>query len=216
MKNSILSRRYIPLLYNIFKYKLNSSLFIFHSPLLIPMRKTLYLLISLIALSLQVYAQEEIASQSQPTAAQIKIGYFSYEEALCAMPEYSIAQANLKALRSQFDQEMQNGEKEFSEKYETFIEEQHNMASVIREKRQSELQSMMERNVAFRQEAARLMAQAEKDAMTPLREKLSATIKSIAEERAYIMVVNTDSNACPYLSPTMAEDISTLIIDALK
>lgn len=181
------------------------------------MRKTLFLILSLIALSLQAIAQEEqITQQSQPTAAQIMIGYFSYEEALCAMPEYSIAQANLKALRSQYDDEMKKGEKEFNEKYETFLEEQHNMAAAIREKRQSELQTMMERNVAFRQEAARLMAQAENDAMTPLKEKLSATIKRVAEERAYAMVVNTDSNACPYLNPTMAENITTLIIDSLK
>lgn len=181
------------------------------------MRKTLFLILSLMVLSLQAFAQEEeMTQQSQPTAAQIKIGYFSYEEALCAMPEYSVAQANLKALRSQYDDEMKNGEKEFNEKYEAFLEEQRNMASAIREKRQSELQTMMDRNVAFRKEAMRLMAQAENDAIAPLKEKLSATIRRIAEERAYVMVVNTDSNACPYLNPTMAEDITTLIIDALK
>lgn len=155
-------------------------------------------------------------TKAQPTAAQIKIGYFSYNEALCAMSQYSIAQANLKALRTQFDAEMQSAEKEFSEKYETFIEEQRNMAPVIRDKRQSELQTMMERNVAFRKEAERLMAKAEAEAMEPLHQSLAEVIRRIAEERAYIMVVNTDSNACPYLNPTMAEDISTLILDALK
>lgn len=154
--------------------------------------------------------------QTQPTAAQLKIGYFSYNEALCAMSQYSIAQANLKALRSQFDMEMQSAEKEFSEKYENFLEEQRNMAAAIRDKRQSELQLMMDRNVSFRKEAERLLAKAEADAMAPLHQALAEVIKRVAEERAYIMVVNTDSNACPYLNPTMAEDISTIIIDALK
>lgn len=205
------------------------------------MQKVLFSFISLIMLSLPLMAQTDaddtssLASkqnelsfdtvvvdspvpqraQSQPMAAKLKIGYFSYEEALCAMPQYAIVKANLKALRSQYDDEMQKSEKEFNERYETFLEEQHDMAPAIRDKRQSELQSMMERNVAFRQEAERLLAQAEKDAMDPLRAKLSEAIAQIAEQRAYIMVVNTDSNACPYLSPTMAEDITTLVIDAL-
>lgn len=181
------------------------------------MRKTLFLFLSFFALSLHVFAQEEnAATQAQHTTAQLKIGYFSYNEALCAMSQYAVAQANLKALRSQFDGEMQNSEKEFSEKYENFIEEQRNMAPAIREKRQSELQAMMERNVAFRQEAERLMAKAEEEAMEPLHQKLAEVIKIIAEERAYMMVVNTDCNACPYLNPAMTEDISTLILDALK
>lgn len=182
------------------------------------MRKIIPLLfIAFFLVSTNIHAQEtDSLAQAQPTAAQMKIGYFSYNEALCAMSQYSIAQANLTALRKQFDDEMQNAEKEFSGKYENFIEEQRNMAPVIREKRQSELQTMMERNVAFRQEAERLIAKAEKEAMEPLHQALAEVIKRIAEERAYIMVVNTDSNACPYLSPTMAEDITTVILDALK
>lgn len=206
------------------------------------MQKVLFLFFSLVMLSMSLMAQTQAEdslslttnqdemtydtivvespmpqpTQSQPMAARLKIGYFSYEEALCAMPQYAIVQANLKALRSQYDDEMLKGEKEFNERYETFLEEQNIMAPAIREKRQSELQSMMERNVAFRNEANRLLAQAEKDAMAPLHATLSETLARVAEQRAYIMVVNTDSNACPYLSPTMAEDITTLVIDALK
>lgn len=181
------------------------------------MQKIFFLLLSLFAFSLQANAQqEESAEQAQSTVAPLKIGYFSYEEALRTMSQYTIAQANLKALRSQFDEEMKTSEKEFNDKYESFIEEQRTMAPAIREKRQSELQSMMERNIAFRQEAERLVAKAEDEAMQPLHQKLAEVIKQIAEERAYFMVVNTDSKACPYLNPTMSEDISTLILDALK
>lgn len=184
---------------------------------IITMRRTLFFIISLLSLTLAASAQEEVTEvKAQPAAAQLKIGYFSYDEVLRAMPQYAIAQANLKALRSQYDDEMEKGEKEFNEKYELFIEEQRAMAKVIREKRQSELQNMMERNVAFRKEAVRLLAQAEADAMAPLHERISEVVKAVGIERVYAMIVNTDSNACPFLSPVMAEDITYLLIDRLK
>ena len=180
-------------------------------------RKILTIIFVSLLAPLTLLAQEEETEQkAQPTVANIKIGFLSYDEALHAMPEYAIVQINLHGLRSQYDDEMQRAEKEFNEKYEFFLEGLKTMADAIREKRQSELQSMMERNVAFKKESARLISQAEKEAMAPLYERLQAVIADIAESRAYIMVVNTDSNACPYLSPVMAEDISTLVIDRLK
>lgn len=179
--------------------------------------KILSLIILFFASQNAAFAQyEEAQKQTQPTVALLKIGYLSYDEALRAMPDYQLAQTSLQTLRAQYDAEMQNAEQEFNEKYETFLETQRTMADAIREKRQSELQSMMERNVAFKKEAVRLLAQAEQDAMAPLHGKLRAVLAAIAEERAYIMVVNTDSNACPYLNPTMAEDITTIVLDRLK
>lgn len=183
------------------------------------MKKKLFISFFLLLASCSFsFAQTEQDSikQDMPSPVRMKIGFLSFDEALKAMPEYSVVQASLNSLRDQYDTEMQNAEKDFNEKYELFIDGLPDMVLAIREKRQSELQSMMERNIAFRQEAARLIEQAEADALAPLYVKLNNVISDIAEERAYIMVVNTDSNACPYLNPTMAEDITTLVIDRCK
>ena len=37
--------------------------------------------------------------------AQVKFGYFSYEEAFTSMPEYAIARTNLQDLRNKYDAE---------------------------------------------------------------------------------------------------------------
>ena len=132
------------------------------------------------------------------------------------MPEYAIAEATVNDLRNQYDAEMKNAENEFNAKYETFLEVQQNMAKAIREKRQSELQAMLERNTAFRQESERLIKQAEEDALKPLKSKISEVLARISAERGLIMVVNTDSDACPYLNPYYSEDISELVNSALK
>ena len=97
------------------------------------------------------------------SAQQIRIGYFSYDAVLKATPDYVSAQASIENLRKQYDSEIQFAEKDFNEKYENFIENINGMASAIREKRQSELQSILERNIAFKQESERLLAKAEEE-----------------------------------------------------
>ena len=149
-------------------------------------------------------------------AQQMKIGYFSYDAVLKAMPDYTTATNNLNNLRKQYDAEMETAQKEFNEKYENFLENQSGMASAIREKRQSELQSMLERNVAFKQESDRLLAKAEEEIMTPVRNKLNAAIKAVGNEKDLIAILNTDNNACPYINPVIGEDVTSSIIDRLK
>ena len=183
------------------------------------MRKYLFLILLAIIPALKSAKAQDIAGtnhQTQHTATQMKIGYFSYNEVLRAMPEYATVQKHLEDLRAQYENEMTNAEKEFNEKYELFLDTQQSMAKAIREKRQSELQSMMERNVAFKEEAKRLLADAEEKAMKPLHDKIAKALYFIGNERAYILIVNTDSNACPYLNPAMAENITTLLNDVLK
>ena len=149
-------------------------------------------------------------------SAQVKYGYFSYGEVFRAMPEYSIAERNLTQLQSQFEAEMKRAEEEFNKKYEEFLEGMQEFAMPIRQKRQAELQELMEKNLSFKQEAQRLLEAARRDAYLPIKEKLKTTIRKIGEERGYAFILNTDNDACPYLDPAVSEDITPLLKDQLK
>lgn len=148
--------------------------------------------------------------------AQVKIGYFSYEKALHSMPAYTQLQADMESLRSQYDAEMTRVEKEFNNKYEEFLDGYSTYAKSIRQKRQTELQELMERNIAFRSEADRLLKEAEESGLVPLRQKLDETLKTLAEKFGYILLLNTDSNACPYINAAISEDVNALVQEALK
>lgn len=150
------------------------------------------------------------------SAQQVRIGYFSYDTVLKATPDYVSAKANIENLRKQYNSEIQLAEKDFNEKYENFIENLSGMASAIREKRQSELQSILERNIAFKQESERLLAKAEEEALTPLRDKLDNAIKALGSENNYIVILNTDNNAVPYVNPMMGEDVTEILIDKIR
>lgn len=149
--------------------------------------------------------------------AQIpRIAYLSYDAALKSMPDYAVATASVDSLKAQFDRELQSAEREFSQKYELFLEQMQNMVPAIRDKRQSELQLMMERNMAFREESKRLLQQARTEAMEPLYSKLNAMLSQLGNENGYAVILNTDNNAVPFIHPELAEDINELVQAKLK
>lgn len=150
------------------------------------------------------------------SAAQIRFGYLSVEQVLRSMPAYAEAQKDLAQLRSQYDAEMQRAQSEFNAKYEEFLERQNDLAPSILRKRQVEIMEFMEKNMAFREEAKRLLEQAEQQAISVVKAKLHAAIRKLSKERGYAFVLNTDNDACPYVDPAMGEDITPFVKSYLE
>ena len=149
-------------------------------------------------------------------AAQMHFGYLSYDKALQAMPEYNVARQQMADLRTQYEGEMKRVEDEFNKKYEEFVVQQNELATPIRMKRQAELQEMMEKNIAFKEEARRLIAEAEQKTYGPIRERLDAAVKTVGQEKGYAFILNTDNAAVPYINPQQGEDITDAVADALR
>lgn len=149
-------------------------------------------------------------------AQSLKYGYFSLDSIFTAMPEYAVAQKNLSDLRAKYDEEMKRAENEFNAKYEEFLETQRDMIPSILYKRQTELQEIMEKNVAFKKEAVRLLDEARKDAYAPLRARIFEAVSRIGRERGFAFVLNTDGDACPYIDPACGENINPLLRTALN
>lgn len=147
--------------------------------------------------------------------AQAKFGYFSFSEILNAMPDRAVADRNLADLRLKYDAEMKRAENEFNVKYEEFLEGQRDFVPSILHKRQAELQEMMEKNVAFRKEAERLLKQAQDDAYAPLRKKINEAAAKVGSARGYAFILNTDGDACPYIDATVSEDATVFIREIL-
>ncbi len=168
------------------------------------MKKTLFILALCLITALSTHAQT------------VKIGYFSYDSLLHAMPDYAVVQTNIDNLRKQYADELKAAQDEFNEKYELFLDQQASLAESIRMKRQGDLQALLERNEQFGHEAERLLRQAEDDAMKPLHQKLNDAIAKAGDANGYAVIINTDSNAAPYIAPTMAEDATEAITAAMQ
>ena len=146
----------------------------------------------------------------------MKFGFLSYEAALQSMPDYTLAQNKLAELKAQYQTEAKRVEDEFNRKYEEFLEGQREFPKTILQKRQSELQELMDKNIAFKQQGLAELARAEQEAMAPLRIKLIEVLGKIGRERGYAFIVDTDQKAMPFINPAMGEDINQTVQDALK
>ena len=141
--------------------------------------------------------------------AQVSFGYFSYDTVLKAMHGYDMVQKNLEDLQSQYDAELKRAEDDFNKKYEEFLEGQRDFAPTILQKRQTELQELMMRNIAFKEQAT-------EEALSPLRAKLSEALTLIGEEEGYAFILNTDGNTVPYLNTQMGIDVTERLMELLR
>lgn len=157
-------------------------------------------------------ATDTVETQQPP----VTIGYLSYDSALVAMPGYAIVEAQMKELRQAYEAELKRVEDEFNKKYEDFLDEQRDFPRTILLKRQTELQEMLQRNVAFKQQGLRSLAKARTDALAPLREKLNAVIAQVAREKELKVVLNTDSNACPFIDQQISIDLQQTVTEQLN
>ena len=182
------------------------------------MKKVLLLIFACLALTAQAQKEEETAKCDTPAAAaaQLKIGLVSYSQALQAMPGYALTQQRLAELRAQYDKELKRVEDEFNRKYEEFLDGQKEFPKTILMKRQTELKELMERNVAFKANSLRELADAEVAAMKPLKEQLNRVLAEVAKEHGFVLILNTDADACPYIDPTMGEDAMPMVIERLR
>lgn len=149
-------------------------------------------------------------------SAQVKFGYLSYDKAVKAMSGYAVMQSNLSSLRAQYEEETKRSEEEFNEKYELFLDGRSSLDKPILQKRQAELQELLTKNIAFKKEAERLLKQAEADMYAPLKDKLNAVLAKIGMERGYAFILNTDNDALPFVNLSYGEDVTTLVLDAIK
>jgi outer membrane protein len=171
--------------------------------------KKVTLVLVMTLMSLVSYAQQD-------AVPVVKYGYLSYDSVFKAMPEYATMQASMNELRAKYETEQKRVENDFNKKYEEFLDGQAGFPMTILQKRQSELQEMLDKNIAFKKESQRLLCKAECEAKAPLKERLAAVLKQVGEARGYAFILNTDGNVAPWLNATMGEDITGVVKELLK
>jgi outer membrane protein len=168
------------------------------------MKKALFIVLLALVTAMPAMAQSEL-----------KFGYLSYESVLQAMPEYAAMQNSMAELRQKYEAEQKRVEQDFNKKYEEFLDGQKSFPKTILQKRQSELQEMLDKNVAFKKESQRLLSQAEEDAMLPVKVRLAEVLDAIGRERGYAFIVNTDEKVALWLNPALGEDITATVKEQL-
>jgi outer membrane protein len=145
-----------------------------------------------------------------------RFGFLSYEAALKSMPDYAVVQQKLADLRQQYQDETLRVEDEFNRKYEEFLEGQREFPKTILQKRQTELQELLDKNIQFKENSRKELEKAEQDLMAPLKIRLIETLGNIGRQNGYAFIIDTDVKALPFINPAMGIDLNQQVQDALK
>ena len=156
-----------------------------------------------------------VASAQEEATRVPQFGYLSYNEVYKQMPEYQKAQEDFAALKAKYDAEATRAEEEFQRKFAEFLQGQKDFPASILQKRQAELQDLMEKSVNFRKESHKLLLQAEAELQQPVAVKLDQAIKAVGAELGLIFVLNTDGNALPFVHPQVGVNITKAVFQKL-
>lgn len=194
---------------------------VFHNPAAI---KIFFLLcICSMSQTLAAQQQDSVAVDSikpqvaveRPRPRTLVMGSIRTNTILQNMPQYKAMQASMQALREQYEAEARKSEEEFQRKFEEFLQGKDEFPKTILEKRQNELQSILEANANFRIKVQELLAEAEKSLMADVRAEMNDAIAVVAQDKGVSIVFDLDNGSVPYILSGLAVDLTADVIQLL-
>ena len=158
-------------------------------------------LVMLLALPMGVFAQN------------LKFGHINAQEIITVMPEFTKAQNDIQTLEKQLTAELQRTHEEFNKKYQEFQQAiaKDSLPPNIAERRQKELQDMMQRQEQFQQDAQQQMAKAQNDAMAPIYQKLDNAIKAVGAAEGVIYIFDLARTSIPYVNESQSINLTSKV-----
>ena len=156
-------------------------------------------LVVLIALPLGVFAQD------------LKFGHINSDEIITVMPEYSKARTDLQTLEKSYADDLQRTQEEFNRKYQEFQQAADSLPQNIAERRQRELEDMLQRQNEFRQKAMQDMEKASADLMAPIQKKLSEAIQAVGKAEGVVYIFDMARAAISYVDETKSINLTAKV-----
>ena len=158
-------------------------------------------LVMLLALPMGVFAQN------------LKFGHINAQEIITVMPEFTKAQNDIQNLEKQLTAELQRTQEEFNKKYQEFQQAiaKDSLPPNIAERRQKELQDMMQRSEQFQQEAAQNMQKAQTELMAPISKKVEDAIKAVGEAENLVYIFDLARTSIPFVNEKLSVNVTPLV-----
>ena len=140
-----------------------------------------------------------------------KFGHIKTQEILTVMPEYTKAQTDIAAMEQQYRDEIKRAEEELSKKYAAYQQEQANLPKNIAERRQKELDDLMQKGMQFQQDAQQQLQQSWMEMIQPIAKKIDDAIKAVGQEGGYVSIFDLNSTNIPFVNETLSTDVTAAV-----
>lgn len=136
-----------------------------------------------------------------------KFGHVNANEVMQAMPEFTKAQSELKALGEQYDADLKGMQEEIQKKAEALEKEQATLPANIKQRRETELQEMYQKYQQSAQDNQQALYKAQQEKMQVISNKILEAIKAVGQAGGYVYIMNVDGSI-PYISTTLSTDVT--------
>lgn len=119
-----------------------------------------------------------------------KFGYINTSDLIQAMPDRDSAQRKMEIFAKDLDANMEIMQVELNKKYEAYLKEEKNLAELVKQTRQGELQDLQQRIQAYEQQAQQEVQKKNSELMQPIVAKAKKAIEDVAKENGFLMILN--------------------------
>ena len=142
--------------------------------------------------------------------AQGKFGHVDTQAIIQAMPEYTKAESEIKALQSQYEADLKSMYDELQKKGEAFEKEQASLPDNIKQRRQQEIAEMQQKIQQSYQDNQQALQKASAEKMQAITSKVLEAIKSVGQAGGYVLI-NEVNAGIPYISTTLSTDVTAQV-----
>lgn len=147
------------------------------------------------------------------SASAQKLGRVDLAAIVPNMPEYTEAVANLETYGKDLQNQLEQIQVEFNQKYADYEKNMSTFNDTVRQMRESELQQLQQRFGEFQQIAQQDMQKKEAELMEPIYEKANAAVNTVAKAGGYAVIFSTAGDQAAaaglaYFDPAQVKDIT--------
>lgn len=144
-----------------------------------------------------------------------KFGHCDAQSIMTTMPEYIQAEADIKLVQTQKEEELKSMQKEFQTKYEDYTKNESTMSASKKADAERELEDLDQKVRQAYQDGQQELNRLQQEKMQPIMNKLVEAIKKVGKEGNYVYIMDLGMGV-PYISDTLSEDVTAKVKAALK
>ena len=138
-----------------------------------------------------------------------KLARVNTQEIFALMPETKQMQENLDAFGKELQEQLEQIQVEFNNRYAEFEKSQETMNPTVKQMKQAELQGLQQRYGEFQQIAQQDFQKKQQELALPIQEKLDAAIAKVSKAAGYSAVF--DSMTFVYFDEAQVVDINPAV-----
>lgn len=137
-----------------------------------------------------------------------KFGHINTSDLIQSMPDRDSAQKKLEVFAKDLDANMESMQVELNRKYEAYLKERDNLAALVRQTREGELQDFQQRIQAYQESAQQEIQRKQSELMQPIIAKAKKAIEDYGKENGFTMIFET--SALQYMA-TDVPDVTPMV-----